>query len=290
MIRARCVGPCLRKAGLAVPDRRAGCGTSGRLLACSARKSTPSTASSRTAATTRSPTATTRSARSSSATRATCSRYLEAGEHSWNLFDHFWWNSGYVELAWGLFPIKPRGGYYGPFEASASAPTTLVVGTTYDPATPYRGATQARRRPGQHAFADDARRRSHGIRRQLRVHRRGGRRLPRGGDAARRGHRLPAGGGLRGAAASRAGARGEHRRVLEPAREAGGGSASARNASRPPPSARGGGRQLLNRTPIAAARACRRAAAASRGRRRGPRAAPGRSGARCRGRRAGARA
>lgn len=65
--------------------------------------------------------------------------YLEAGEHSWNLFDHFWWNSGYVELAWGLFPVEPRGAYYGPFEASASAPTTLVVGTTYDPATPYRG-------------------------------------------------------------------------------------------------------------------------------------------------------
>ena len=65
--------------------------------------------------------------------------YIEAGEHSWNLFDHFWWNSGYVELAWGLFPVRPKGAYYGPFEASPSAPTTLVVGTTYDPATPYRG-------------------------------------------------------------------------------------------------------------------------------------------------------
>jgi pimeloyl-ACP methyl ester carboxylesterase len=68
------------------------------------------------------------------------STYLEAGEHSWKLFDHFWWNSGYVELPWGLFPINPRGAYYGPFESSASAPTTLVIGTTYDPATPYRGA------------------------------------------------------------------------------------------------------------------------------------------------------
>ena len=68
------------------------------------------------------------------------SPYVEAGEHSWNLFDHFWWNSGYVELPWGLFPIDPRGAYYGPFESSASAPTTLVIGTTYDPATPYRSA------------------------------------------------------------------------------------------------------------------------------------------------------
>jgi pimeloyl-ACP methyl ester carboxylesterase len=66
--------------------------------------------------------------------------YIEAGEHSWNLFDHFWYNSGYVELPWGLFPINPRGAYYGPFDNRRSAPTTLVVGTTYDPATPYRGA------------------------------------------------------------------------------------------------------------------------------------------------------
>ncbi len=66
--------------------------------------------------------------------------YLEAGEHSWNLFDHFWLNSGYVELPWGLFPIEPRGAYDGPFETRDSAPTTLVIGTTYDPATPYRGA------------------------------------------------------------------------------------------------------------------------------------------------------
>jgi pimeloyl-ACP methyl ester carboxylesterase len=66
--------------------------------------------------------------------------YLEAGEHSWNLFDHFWFNSGYVELPWGQFPVDPRGAYYGPFRAARSAPTTLVVGTTYDPATPYRGA------------------------------------------------------------------------------------------------------------------------------------------------------
>lgn len=65
--------------------------------------------------------------------------YLEAGEHSWNLFDHFWWNSGYVELPYGLFPVDPRGAYYGPFENRRSSPTTLVVGTTYDPATPYRG-------------------------------------------------------------------------------------------------------------------------------------------------------
>jgi pimeloyl-ACP methyl ester carboxylesterase len=66
--------------------------------------------------------------------------YLEAGRHSWGLFDHFWWNSGYVELTWGLYPVEPKGVFYGPFDAPGSAPTTLVIGTTYDPATPYRGA------------------------------------------------------------------------------------------------------------------------------------------------------
>lgn len=72
--------------------------------------------------------------------RSDVDTYLKAGAHSWGLFDHFWYNSGYVELNWGLFPVRPRGVYRGPFKASRSAPTTLVVGTTYDPATPYRGA------------------------------------------------------------------------------------------------------------------------------------------------------
>jgi pimeloyl-ACP methyl ester carboxylesterase len=68
------------------------------------------------------------------------STFRKAGRNSWGLFDHFWWNSGYVELPLGLFPIQARGIFYGPFHASRQAPTILVVGTTYDPATPYRGA------------------------------------------------------------------------------------------------------------------------------------------------------
>jgi pimeloyl-ACP methyl ester carboxylesterase len=65
--------------------------------------------------------------------------FLDAGRHSWGLFDHFWWNSGYAELPWGLYPVSARSAFYGPFRAPAGLPT-LVVGTTYDPATPYRGA------------------------------------------------------------------------------------------------------------------------------------------------------
>jgi pimeloyl-ACP methyl ester carboxylesterase len=68
--------------------------------------------------------------------------YLQIGLQSWSTFDHFWWNAGYSEMPWGLYPVRPRGAYFGPFEVPGSAATTLVVGTTYDPATPYRGAKQ----------------------------------------------------------------------------------------------------------------------------------------------------
>jgi pimeloyl-ACP methyl ester carboxylesterase len=66
--------------------------------------------------------------------------YLRTGAHSWGLFDHFWINSGYAEYYWGIFPVTARDRYDGPFRAPRSGTPTLVVGTTYDPATPYRGA------------------------------------------------------------------------------------------------------------------------------------------------------
>jgi pimeloyl-ACP methyl ester carboxylesterase len=67
-------------------------------------------------------------------------RYFEAGDNSWGMFDHFWFNSGYVEVSYGLWPIHDKDAYYGPFTASKSAPTVLEVATTYDVATPFRGA------------------------------------------------------------------------------------------------------------------------------------------------------
>ncbi len=66
--------------------------------------------------------------------------YLDAGNHSWGLFDHAWWNAGYVELNYGLYDPRSNDVYRGPFRASNSAPTMLEVATRYDPATPYRGA------------------------------------------------------------------------------------------------------------------------------------------------------
>ena len=66
--------------------------------------------------------------------------YFNAGNHSWGLFPHAWWNEGYTELNYGLYDPHSVGVYRGPFHASGSAPTVLEVATTYDPATPYRGA------------------------------------------------------------------------------------------------------------------------------------------------------
>jgi pimeloyl-ACP methyl ester carboxylesterase len=69
--------------------------------------------------------------------------YLAAGNHSWGLFDHAWWNTGYTELNYGLYDVKPNDVYRGPYRASKNAPTMLEVATRYDPATPYRGALRA---------------------------------------------------------------------------------------------------------------------------------------------------
>jgi pimeloyl-ACP methyl ester carboxylesterase len=68
--------------------------------------------------------------------------YLDRGAESWASFPHFWANSGYAEISYALWPAHDKDAYDGPFTVPASAPTPLVVATTYDPATPYPGARQ----------------------------------------------------------------------------------------------------------------------------------------------------
>jgi pimeloyl-ACP methyl ester carboxylesterase len=63
--------------------------------------------------------------------------YISAGRHAFGMFDHFWAISGYFDLYYGLFPVDAEDGFYGPVENSRKATTVLVVGTVYDPATPY---------------------------------------------------------------------------------------------------------------------------------------------------------
>ncbi len=66
--------------------------------------------------------------------------YLRAGKRSWSEHEHTWWNNGYVELNYGLWPIRDEDAFAGPFRIPGSSVTPLVVATRYDPATPYRGA------------------------------------------------------------------------------------------------------------------------------------------------------
>ncbi|MGY1715314.1 alpha/beta hydrolase [Geodermatophilus sp. SYSU D01106] len=66
--------------------------------------------------------------------------YLEQGAESWEAFPHFWFNSGYAEIPYALWPARDEDVYRGPFTVPGSSPTVLVIGTTYDPATPYQSA------------------------------------------------------------------------------------------------------------------------------------------------------
>jgi len=67
------------------------------------------------------------------------SSFSYEGERSFELFPHAYFNVGYVEL-----PYKFLGSnadrFSGPFHLPGDANRVLVVGTTYDPATPYVGA------------------------------------------------------------------------------------------------------------------------------------------------------
>jgi pimeloyl-ACP methyl ester carboxylesterase len=66
--------------------------------------------------------------------------FLKRGAESWASYPHFWFNSGYAEISYALWPAHDADAYRGPFTVPASSPTPLVVATTYDPATPYPGA------------------------------------------------------------------------------------------------------------------------------------------------------
>jgi pimeloyl-ACP methyl ester carboxylesterase len=76
-------------------------------------------------------------------------RYLTLGDTAWGMFDHFYVNNGYYELNWGLYPVRGRDVYRGPFRVPEGSPTILVVDTTYDPATPYRGGKRLAKDLGQ---------------------------------------------------------------------------------------------------------------------------------------------
>ncbi|MGY1761478.1 alpha/beta hydrolase [Geodermatophilus sp. SYSU D00779] len=66
--------------------------------------------------------------------------YLERGAAEWAAFPHFWGSFAYAEIPWALWPVQDDDAYYGSYEVPGTSPAPLVIGTTYDPATPYAGS------------------------------------------------------------------------------------------------------------------------------------------------------
>jgi pimeloyl-ACP methyl ester carboxylesterase len=67
-------------------------------------------------------------------------QYFSNGEHNYGLFDHFWWDGGYSDLLQAVWPVEDRGAFRGELENPAGANPIMVIGVTYDPATPFIGA------------------------------------------------------------------------------------------------------------------------------------------------------
>jgi hypothetical protein len=68
--------------------------------------------------------------------------YLDAGRHAFRMFRHFWFGTGYDDIAAARWPAKDRDALRGEVEHDADALPILVVGATYDPATPYAGVEE----------------------------------------------------------------------------------------------------------------------------------------------------
>ena len=129
----------LQQAALVAPGAGALRGGGGRRHAASASSPTRPGATTSTARSTRAPTATSRSGHRAEVPPDVQPypgrRRQRVGHVRPLLVQH-----RLRELNYGLWPIHAKDVFSGPFTASKSAPTVLEVATTYDPATPYRGA------------------------------------------------------------------------------------------------------------------------------------------------------
>jgi hypothetical protein len=79
--------------------------------------------------------------------RRTIGSFMYEGERSFELLPHAYFNVGYVELPY-KFLGSNKDRFAGPFHLPGSANRVLVVGTIYDPATPYVGAKAMDRQLG----------------------------------------------------------------------------------------------------------------------------------------------
>jgi pimeloyl-ACP methyl ester carboxylesterase len=65
--------------------------------------------------------------------------YLQDGEDAFGLSEHFAIGA-YERVDRALWPMRPRGAFYGPYRHAATAPPALVLASTHDPNAPYRWA------------------------------------------------------------------------------------------------------------------------------------------------------
>jgi pimeloyl-ACP methyl ester carboxylesterase len=68
--------------------------------------------------------------------------YLDQGADAWASFPHFWWNTGYPDISFSLWPVHDEDAFGGPWTVPPTSPAPLVISTTYDPATPYQWGEQ----------------------------------------------------------------------------------------------------------------------------------------------------
>ncbi len=69
--------------------------------------------------------------------RGPVSSYFERRQLSEGLFDHFFFTNGQGDLADAIWPVEDRDAFRGEIRNPKSAAPILVVGATYDSATPY---------------------------------------------------------------------------------------------------------------------------------------------------------
>ena len=66
--------------------------------------------------------------------------YLDGARQAWGELDHMWPAAGYEKVVYSVWPATSPSAFRGPFRSAPDAPAALVIGTTWDPATPYRWA------------------------------------------------------------------------------------------------------------------------------------------------------
>lgn len=74
---------------------------------------------------------------------------LDLEDDNARAFPHFFFNSGYAQLPYTFYEARDQDVFLDPFRLAKRTPRVLVVGTTFDPATPYSEAAALTRTLGR---------------------------------------------------------------------------------------------------------------------------------------------